>query len=62
MPAFGRHEELRDRYFRVEYADDDPNSQPRERQISQAEFEYLPKDGLAGFGYVESRLTTLLAR
>ena len=60
MPSFGRHEELTDRYFCVEYADDDPNSQPREREISQAEFAYLPEDGLAGFGFVETRLTTLL--
>jgi Immunity protein 26 len=61
MPAFGRHEELTGRYLRVEYADDDPNSRPREVEISRDEFEHLPEDGLAGFGFTEARLTRLLA-
>lgn len=61
MPAFGRHEELTDRYLRFEYADDDPNSRPDEVEISREEFEHLPEDGLAGFGFTEARLTRLLA-
>ncbi len=61
MPAFGRHEELTGRYFRVEYSDDDPNSRPHEVPISQEEFERLPEDGAAGFGFIEARLTRLLA-
>lgn len=61
MPAFGRHEELTGRYLRVEYDDDDPNSRPREVEISRDEFEQVPQDGLAGFGFVEARLTRLLA-
>jgi hypothetical protein len=60
MPAFGRHEELTGRYFRVEYSDDDPNSRPRETPISQEEFERLPEDGAAGFGFIEARLNRLL--
>jgi hypothetical protein len=60
MPAFGRHEELTDRYLRVEYADDDPNGRPQETVISRAEFEHLPEDGLAGFGFTEARLSRLL--
>lgn len=60
MPAFGRHEELTGRYLRVEYADEDPNSRPREVEISREEFEHLPEDGLAGFGFTEARLTRLL--
>lgn len=61
MPAFGRHEELTGRYLRVEYADDDPNSRPREVAVSREEFEHLPEDGLAGFGFTEARLTRLVA-
>jgi hypothetical protein len=60
MPAFGRHEELTGRYLRVEYADDDPNSRPREVEVSREEFEHLPEDGMAGFGFIEARLTRLL--
>jgi hypothetical protein len=60
MPAFGRDELLSDRLWRVEYADDDPNSRPREFAITRGEFEQLPKDGLAGYGFIEERLTGLL--
>lgn len=60
MPAFGRDEQLSGRLLRVEYADDDPNSRPREVQVSREEFEHLPEDGLAGFGFVEARMTRLL--
>lgn len=62
MPAFGRHEALTGRYLRVEYADDDPNSRPREVEITRHEFERLAEDGLAGFGFIETRLTRLLSK
>lgn len=52
-PAFGRYEELTGQRFRVEYSDDDPSSLPREVSISQEEFERLPEDGAAGFGFIE---------
>lgn len=51
---------MTDRYFRVEYADNDPNSLPREYLISQEEFQRLPEDGLAGFRFVEALLAQLL--
>jgi hypothetical protein len=60
MPAFGRDEQLSGRYLRVEYADDDPNSRPCEIEVSREEFERLPEDGLAGFGFIEARLTRVL--
>jgi hypothetical protein len=47
--------------FRVEYSDDDPNSQLREAPIPKEEFARLPEDGAAGFGFIEARLTRLLA-
>ena len=61
MPAFGRYEQLTGRYVRVEYTDDDPNSRPTEVEISRDEFERLPEDGMAGFGFIEARLTRLLS-
>jgi hypothetical protein len=61
MPAFGRREQLTGDYLRVEYADDDPSSRPREVQVTREEFERLPEDGLAGFAFIEARLTRLLA-
>jgi hypothetical protein len=61
MPTFGRFEELTGRAFTVEYDDDDPNSQPRERQIGPEDLVRHPKDGLAGAGFIEISLTALLA-
>ena len=61
IPAFGRHDKLTDSYVRVEYADNDPNSRPREVPISEEQFEQLANDGLAGFQFVEDRLTRLLS-
>lgn len=60
MPAFGRHEELTGRFLRVEYDDDDPNSRPSETEVSPEELEHLPEDGLAGFGFIEKRLSRIL--
>jgi hypothetical protein len=59
MPAFGRHEQVTGRYFRVEYDDDDPSSRPSEVEIPRHEFDRLPEDGMAGFGFIEARLTRL---
>ena len=61
MPAFGRRDALTGRCFRVEYADDDPNSMPHEVEISAQECEQLPEDGAAGSGFIEARLSRLLA-
>jgi hypothetical protein len=60
MPAFGRKESLTDRFWRVEYSDDDPNDLASETAITAEEFERLPEDGLAGFRFVEERLSRLL--
>lgn len=60
MPAFGRTEPLTGRLLRVDYDDDNPNSRPREIEVSSVEFEDLPEDGLAGFEFVQQRLSRLL--
>lgn len=60
MPVFGRREELTGRCWRVEYDDDDPNSRPHEVEVSPEECERLPEDGLAGFGFIEARLSRVL--
>ena len=57
MPVFGRFEELSGRAWKVEYADDNPNSRPRESKISLAELKLLPGDGLYGWKAVEKVLT-----
>ena len=61
MPAFGRREELTGRCVRVEYSDDDPNSLPREVAVDVEECDRLPQDGAAGYGFVEAKLSTLVA-
>lgn len=48
MPAFKRREPLSGRLWRVEYGDDDPNSNPRESPIGETEAALLPDDGLYG--------------
>lgn len=60
MPAFGRAEPLTGRLLRVEYRDDDPNSPPREVEVSRPEFEALPEEGLAGFEFMQKRLSRVL--
>jgi len=62
MPAFVRHEELTGRTLRVIYADDDPNKRLRTETISPADAYQGPEDGLMGDGFVEIRLTKLLAQ
>lgn len=48
MPAFKRKSPLDQRLWRVEYADDDPNSTPRESLITEQQARSLPDDGLYG--------------
>ena len=60
MPAFGRHVEIDEKAWRVEYQNDNPNSVPRETRISVEESQRLPDDGLLGAGLVEIMLTRLL--
>ena len=61
MPSFVRYEELTGRSFTVLYDPDDPNRVVREEQITPGTAEQGPKDGMAGAGAVEIRLTRLLA-
>jgi hypothetical protein len=65
MPAFGR-KQLGfgigpDLYLRVRYDDDDPAAPLGETRISREEYERLPQDGAAGSGWIEDRLSELLA-
>jgi hypothetical protein len=60
MPVFGRFEELTGRAFAVKYADDDPNSHPRETEIEPVDLARYPRDGLMGAGYVEIVLSKSL--
>lgn len=60
-PVFGRRESLTGRLLRVEYADDKPSGRAREVEISEAELERLPEDGLAGFEFMQERLSRMLA-
>jgi hypothetical protein len=59
-PEFGRFEELTGRAFKVVYDDNDPNRVIREERVEPSELHVLPKDGLSGAGFVETRLTRLL--
>jgi hypothetical protein len=61
MPPLIRYEELTGRSFRVYYADDDPNHVIREEQIPPGATRDGPEDGLMGAGFVEKRLTRVLA-
>jgi hypothetical protein len=60
MPEFARYEELTGRTYKVKYADDDPNRLMSERPTSEQAARSLPEDGMAGAGFVEVRLTSLL--
>jgi hypothetical protein len=62
MPDFRRYEELTGRTFVVTYSDADPNQVERERLSTPDDTINLPKDGLAGAGFVEVVLTELLRR
>ncbi len=61
MPEFVRHEELSGRSFRVIYDDSDPNKLLREVQVDPDTAEQGVRDGLAGAGFVEIRLTNLMS-
>lgn len=61
MPQFVRDEELTGRSFTVVYDPDDPNRLLREDQVAPGAAEQDPRDGMAGAGAVEIRLTRLLA-
>lgn len=59
MPVFGRYEELTGRWFETYYPNDDPSSPNRQRQVPPGPVEQLPRDGMAGAGYVELWLDRL---
>jgi len=59
--TFVRYEGLTGRTYRVVYDDADPNRLLREVQVFPGVAEQGPTDGLAGAGFVEIRLTSLLA-
>jgi hypothetical protein len=61
MPPLVRYEELTGRTFHVFYDDGDPNQLLREERVQPGLAEHGPKDVLMGAGYVEIRLTNLLA-
>lgn len=52
LPAFTRRSPLDQRIWRVEYADDDPNSTPRESVVTEEEARGLPDDALSGGGAI----------
>jgi Immunity protein 26 len=60
-PVFVRYEELPGRTFQVRYDDADPNRVIDETQVEPGAAEQGPQDGLMGAGFVERRLTALLA-
>lgn len=61
IPPLIRYEELTGRSFRVIYDDNDPNRLVREERVEPGVDEQGPTDGLGGAGWVEIRLTKLLA-
>jgi hypothetical protein len=62
MPMFSRREPIGGRAWRVEYREDNPNSNPRETLIAQEEVNHYPEDALLGAGVVEILLTRALSR
>jgi immunity protein 26 of polymorphic toxin system len=60
MPAMIRYEELTGRTLRVHYDPDDPNRVLSEEVVLTGVAEQGPKDGLAGAGFMEIVLTSLL--
>jgi len=60
-PVFVRYEELTGRTLHVRYDDKDPNRFIGETLVEPGPAERGPKDGLMDAGFVESRLTRLLA-
>ena len=60
-PVFVRYEELTGRSFHTRYDDSDPACMIDESPVAPGVAEQGPKDGLMGAGFVERRLTALLA-
>jgi hypothetical protein len=60
MPAFIRHGPLRGRNLQVIYADTNPNAVYSETKLP-ADAHAEPKDGMAGAGFVELKMTKLLS-
>jgi len=61
MPVFGRKDSLvQDRAYKVYYDEDDPNKVLKEERTTTEAVKELPEDGLAGFGFIEIRLTKLI--
>ena len=61
MPAFSRFQELNDAHYLQYYDDMNPNMAVRSVVVSAEEAANYPEDGLMGAGFVEARLTRLLA-
>ena len=61
MPPFVQHEPFTGRKIQIIYSDTDPNAVVSETRLDpDADIE--PKDGMAGAGFVELRLTKLLSK
>jgi hypothetical protein len=60
VPTFVRHEELTGRTYEVIYDEDDPNRVVREEPSTPEATRALPRDGLAGPGFLERQLAELL--
>ncbi len=60
MPVFGRYEELTGRWFETYYADHDPSRPSGQSQVAPGPVEQLPREGMAGAGYVELWLDRVL--
>jgi hypothetical protein len=56
----GKEQALTGRCFRLEYHDDELDLPWREVEISRSELNDLPTDGLAGSGFIERQLTSLM--
>jgi hypothetical protein len=59
VPLFVRKDDISNRYTLIEY-DNDNLTEISERPCDIKEVEFLPKDGLSGYGAIEIRLTALL--
>ncbi len=60
IPAFVRHEDFTERYWKVIYSDNDPSDLVKEEQISPEEAKSLPKNSIYGAGAIEITLSKLL--
>jgi hypothetical protein len=60
MPDFYRRDSILGLYTRVSYLADDPSVTLRTWRVAEEEVAGLPKDGGAGAGFVEQRLSKLI--